>query len=209
MNMRSLLLVHGAGSGPWVFEGWEAHFPGMEVKAIDLQEDLDVARASMVDYRERVISAARAMEGPVALCGWSMGGLVALMAAEMARCAALVLLEPSPPGEVQGFDPRVHLQEGTFDPEVAYGRFPPGVRSRSESLLARCERKRGISISPKLCPALVIAGNDFALDRGEPVATFLDAKYVHLPGSDHWDLLSRPEVIETVRSFLTSTAAHD
>jgi len=46
----SLLLIHGAGSGPWVFEQWMTAFPEIEVAALDLQEGLDVERASMRHY---------------------------------------------------------------------------------------------------------------------------------------------------------------
>ena len=44
------MLVHGAGSGPEVFEGWAESFPGVTVAVVDLQEGLDVAHASHVDY---------------------------------------------------------------------------------------------------------------------------------------------------------------
>ena len=32
-----LILVHGATSGPWVFDHWPAAFPGYDVRAPDLQ----------------------------------------------------------------------------------------------------------------------------------------------------------------------------
>jgi len=34
----SLLLVHGAGSGPWVYEGWADEFASVPVLAVDLHE---------------------------------------------------------------------------------------------------------------------------------------------------------------------------
>jgi hypothetical protein len=58
---RSLLLVHGAGSGPWVYEGWDEDFPGMQIEAVDLLEGLDVASASHADYARRVVEAAAAL----------------------------------------------------------------------------------------------------------------------------------------------------
>jgi pimeloyl-ACP methyl ester carboxylesterase len=129
----SILLIHGAGSGPWVFDGWQEAFSGLVVAAVDLQDGLDPARASMQDYAQNVISAARALPEPVTLCGWSMGGLVALQAVAALQPDRLILLEASAPAEVQGFDPSIELAEGTFDPEAEYGRFPPGVRARPES----------------------------------------------------------------------------
>jgi pimeloyl-ACP methyl ester carboxylesterase len=58
----------------------------------------------MADYAERVVSAARALPRPVSVCGWSMGGLVALQAAASARPQSVILIEASPPGEVEGFN---------------------------------------------------------------------------------------------------------
>jgi hypothetical protein len=49
-EVENVVLVHGAGSGPWVFDGWADDFPGVSVHAVDLHEGLDVAQASMTDY---------------------------------------------------------------------------------------------------------------------------------------------------------------
>src|SRR5687768_18550570 len=94
----TVVLVHGAGSGPSIFESWREAFPGAEVVAPDLQEGLDVSHASMADYAAKVTEIVGRSERPVAVCGWSMGGLVAALAARSAAPDALVLLEPSPPG---------------------------------------------------------------------------------------------------------------
>lgn len=198
----TILLVHGAGSGPRIFDDWKKSLPGFAVLVVDLQEGLDVATSSMNDYRQRVVSAIASMKGPVALCGWSMGGLVALMAAEKVKPAALILLEPSPPGEVQGFDAGARVEPGTFDPEEVYGPFPGGIPARPESSLARGERKRGISVPAVACPMLVISGDDFPEERGSHVADLYDAEHRHFPGLNHWDLVLRPEVREAISSFL-------
>jgi len=79
----TILLVHGAGSGPWIFSDWPAHFPHLTVEAVDLQANLDVNRASMADYAGAVVTAAKRLPQPVSLCGWSMGGLVALQASRV------------------------------------------------------------------------------------------------------------------------------
>lgn len=123
-----MLLAHGAGSGPWVFDSWHASFLDISTDAVDLQAGLDVAMASHDDYADLVVEAARRLPEPVALCGWSMGGLVVLQAAQRVRPHTVVLIEASPPGEVQGFSPNVELGYRTFDPEVVYGRFPSGIR---------------------------------------------------------------------------------
>lgn len=187
----TFLLVHGAGSGPWLFEGWHG-------EAIDLQAGLNVAEASMLNYEAAATADALLRPRPLVLVGWSMGGLVAMMAARRVEPDALVLLEPSPPGEVQGFHPDLSLSDGLYDPQEAYGPFP--VRVRPESLLARGERKRGVSVPSLPCPTLVVYGDEFADERGRPAAAFYGAEELHLPGESHWDLVlgktARAEIVK-------------
>ncbi len=189
-----------------MFDGWESHFPDLTVEAVDLHSGVDVSCASMKDYSERVVEIARReTPEPVALCGWSMGGLVALAAARDTDASALVLIEPSPPGEVQGFDDKTPLEKGTFDPESVYGAFPLGMRSRAESALARAERKRGISVPRVPCPTLVISGDDFHEERGESVARFYGAEHRHFARVDHWELVLSAEVRDVVASFVRAS----
>jgi pimeloyl-ACP methyl ester carboxylesterase len=159
----------------------------------------------MSDYAERVVAAARVLPGPVSLCGWSMGGLVALQAADRARPHSAILLEASPPGEVQGFDADVAITAGTFDPEVVYGDFPAGVPARPESSLARAERKRGISVPQLPCPSLVIYGDEFRVERGAPIARLYGSEERDFPGLDHWDLVRDRRVREAIGDFLVAS----
>lgn len=198
-NVRGLLLAHGAGSGPWVFDGWAAAFPDLDVEAVDLMAGLNVAEASMSNYAAVIVRAAEWLPRPVALCGWSSGGLAAMMAARQAEADFLILLEASAPGEVQGYDESVELRAGTFDPEETYGAFPPGMRARPESLLARAERKRGISVPALPCPALVVYGDEFAEERGRALAAHYCGEELPLPGLDHWGLV----LDEKVRDYLS------
>jgi pimeloyl-ACP methyl ester carboxylesterase len=198
-DVRSLLLAHGAGSGPWVFDGWPAAFPDLDVEAVDLMAGLNVAEASMSNYAAVIVRAAEWLPRPVALCGWSSGGLAAMLAARQAEADFLILLEASVPGEVQGFDESVPLRAGTFDPEETYGAFPSAMRARPESLLARAERKRGISVPELPCPALVVYGDEFAEERGRMLAAYYGAEELALPGLDHWGLV----LDEKVRGYLS------
>jgi pimeloyl-ACP methyl ester carboxylesterase len=186
---RSVVFVHGAGSGPDVFDGWTSVFPGADVVAPDLHEGLEVGSASMHDYARRVASVSRERARPLLIVGWSMGGLVAMMAAGLAAPDALVLLEPSPPAETQGVDPGVPLVSGTFDPEREYGSFPDGVPARRESSLARSERKRGLSVASLPCPAVVVFGAEFAEERGRAVASRYGCASLEFEGVDHWGLV--------------------
>jgi pimeloyl-ACP methyl ester carboxylesterase len=198
----SLLLVHGAGSGPWVYDDWLSSFPSLVIDAVDLQQGLDVEQASMSDYAARVVARAGSLPSPVALCGWSMGGLVVLQASQSLDAQSIVLLESSPPGEVQGFDPTVPLITGVFDPEAEYGRFPDGVAARPESLLARSERKRGISVPSLPCRSLVVAGAAFPHERGRALADFYGSQLVELPLLSHFDLVLDGAPRRAVAHFL-------
>ena len=148
----------------------------------------------MSNYAAVAVRAAEWLPRPLALCGWSSGGLAAMMGARQAEADYLVLLETSPPGEVQGFDESVPLAPGTFDSEETYGSFPRGMRARPESSLARAERKRGISVPTLPCPALVVYGDEFAEERGRRLAAYYGAEELHFPGLDHWALVLDEQV---------------
>jgi pimeloyl-ACP methyl ester carboxylesterase len=195
-TVASLLLVHGAGSGPEIFAGWRRHFADVDVDAVDLHAGLVVARASMRNYAAAVVGRANLLPAPRAICGWSMGGLAAMMAAELAGAQRLVMLEPSAPAETQGVHDDVELEEETFDPVEIYGPAPDGVLMRPDSKLARAERKRGISVPELPCPALVIYGDEFPGERGRAIAEWYGAKERHLAGLDHVGLVldERPPV---------------
>ncbi len=200
----SLLLVHGAGSGPWVFRRWAEAFPSIMVASIDLHAGIDVARASHADYARSVAHAAAALPQPVSLCGWSMGGLVVLQASGRVGPCSVILLEPSPPAEVQGINPAVQIEYGTFDPEGTYGPFPPGMQSRPESSRARAERKRGISVSSVSCPSLVVYGDEFREPRGRLVARLYNSTELYFPGLDHWELVRSAPVRAAIARWLRS-----
>ena len=172
------------------------------MRAVDLQSGLDVAHASHADYAERVAAAARELPPPVSLCGWSMGGLAVLQAAARVDPHSVILLDPSPPAEVQGVDLTIPLEHGAFDPERVYGPFPTGMAPRLESSLARAERKRGISVAEIPCPSLVVFGREFAAERGTPVARVYGSDELAFPELDHWDLVRRPDVRGAIAAWL-------
>jgi pimeloyl-ACP methyl ester carboxylesterase len=160
----------------------------------------------MSDYAGIVERASAETARPLVLCGWSLGGLVVLMAAARTRPDLVVLVEPSPPAEVQGSDPELRLVFGTFDPEAAYGPFPAGVRARPESALARAERKRGIRVSPLSCPSIVVYGNEFPDDRGRGIAGLYGSETLEFPDLDHWSLVTDQRVPEALAAAIARPA---
>jgi pimeloyl-ACP methyl ester carboxylesterase len=198
--------VHGAGSGPWVFESWRSVFEDWRVERVDLQTGLDVGKASMSDYAGIVERTGAEVPRPLVLCGWSLGGLVVLMAAECARPDLVLLLEPSPPAEAHGSKCDFPLDFGTFDPEAAYGPFPEGIRARPESAMARAERKRGISVPVLSCPSVVVYGNQFPGDRGRAIAALYGSETLEFPDLDHWGLVLDRRVPEALAVTIARSA---
>ena len=197
---RRLVLVHGASSGPWVFESWEGRFPTFEVLVPDLQAGLEVEHASMADYAEQVITAPGGAEAVVV--GWSMGGLVAMLAAQSQHPAALVLVEPSQPRELGRHDTAVVPTVGAYDAETMYGPLPPGTRHRPESRLALEERQRGISIPRIDCPLLVIASSSYPISRGRDIVDHYGGELLEFPRLDHASIVETPEVATAIEAWL-------
>lgn len=176
----------------------------MVVSAVDLQANLDIEQAGMADYADAVVQAAYLLPAPVSLCGWSMGGLVALLASRQVRPQSLVLIEPSAPAEIQGVHPEVQPSLGSFDPEHVYGSFPAGQPARVESAMARSERKRGISVPSVSCSTLVVYGREFPEERGRSIARLYGSTELHFPDLDHWGLILDARVPQAIGRYLTS-----
>ena len=173
--------------------------PGHELDTVDLHAGLNVAAASMWNYEAVATRACDGLERPLALLGWSMGGLVAMLAARRVGPDALVLLEPSPPGEsANGEVP----DEGLYDPEEAYGPFPDGMRARPESRYARAEREHGIPVASVPERTLVVSGDEFAEERGAAVARRYGVEELHVAGLDHWGLVRDERVHAAIADWL-------
>ena len=200
--MTKVLLIHGACSGPWAFEGWEDSFlPEARLLPVDLQEGLEVGAATMEDYVERVVIAAGGIHDRPVLVGWSMGGLVAMMAAPRLRASRLVLIEPSPPIEIVGAHPEVEIPaSGSYGAEV-YGGLS-GLLERPESAVARAQRQRGISIPELPFRTLVVSGDDFPEVRGSLLAARYHADEMYYAGHDHVRLVRARKVRRAIAGWL-------
>jgi pimeloyl-ACP methyl ester carboxylesterase len=160
----------------------------------------------MADYAGVVVRATADAARPLILCGWSLGGLAVLMAAERAGPDLIIVLEPSPPAEVQGSDPGLPVVAGSFDPEAVYGLFPHGVPARPESTVARAERKRGIRVPSLPCPSVVVYGQEFPEERGRAIAALYDSEILEFPDLDHWSLVLDRRVPEALASAIAGLA---
>jgi pimeloyl-ACP methyl ester carboxylesterase len=194
----TLICLHGGGSGPWVFDDWADI--DASLLAPDLQAGLDVGAARMSDYAAQAERACRGAPRPFALLGWSMGGLVAMMAAASVRPDALVLLEPSAPLQTLDDRPTVENRSGTFDPAQVYGFNDP--KGRAESWPALIERTRGISVPTLGGPALIVFGDSVPASRGARIAQHYGCDSLHFARFNHGDVVHRPEVRQAVHRWL-------
>jgi hypothetical protein len=124
-----------------------------------------------------------------------------MMASDEVAPDALVLIEPSPPAETQGAA-EVPAATGAFDAEEVYGAFPDGVAARPESVRARADRKRGISVPKLPRRSLVVFGDEFEHDRGRVLASHYGVESAHFPGLDHWDLVTDPRVRQRIFEYV-------
>src|SRR5947209_15072487 len=117
-----VLFIHGAAnsSSVWTFWQQEVARRGWPSFAVDLQghgqsTGADLATVGMKEYADDVRAVVVQLRQPPVLIGWSMGGLVAMMAATTLPVAAIVAIAPSTPArQVDGSLP---LRPGVFGPE--------------------------------------------------------------------------------------------
>lgn len=229
-----VVLVHGAANSAVVWTYWQEVLAdhGWPSYALDLRGHgaspaADLARTSMADYADDVVTVARDLSEPPVLIGWSMGGLVAMLAAARVRAPAVVGSAPSAPARQR--DAGAPLRRGTFGAE-AYGITSRDVEHQPamedldreerrlaldslgpESQLARDERAAGIVVPALPCPLLIVTGSaDRQWPRGRYADLLLPAEFLEVEGASHWGLvLSRkalPGLVPAVLEWLASRA---
>ena len=221
-----LILVHGAANSAHVWTFWQEELGrrGWSSHAIDLRghgasADVDLGATRMADYADDVAALARTLRGPPVLVGWSMGGLVAMMAATRCQARACVGLAPSTPART--FDASVPLRSGVFGPEE-YGivdgdpdRQPAmmdldrdervvALQSlRQESRLARDERKAGVVVDVR-CPTLILTGTaDTLWPRARYDTLPFAVDHVSVDGASHWGLVLNRRLLAAMASAVS------
>ncbi len=94
----AVLFLHGAGGGGWEWNVWRRVFEAEDfaVSAPDLMPLASgLSQTRLADYSRQVRDAALALPTPRVLVGASLGGLLALLNADLAD--ALLLVNPLPP----------------------------------------------------------------------------------------------------------------
>ena len=217
-----IILVHGSVNSASVWTFWQQRLAdeGWASYAIDLRghgrsAPLDLSRTSMHDYAADVRALALQFKRPPVIMGWSMGGLVAMMAAADGVASACVALAPSTPARHR--DANMPLRAGEFGPEEY------GIKDRNpddqpampdldrdervialgslgkESRLARDERQAGIVIESVGCPLLIVTGTaDTQWPRTRYHDLWLKADYLGVDGASHWGLVLNRRALETM-----------
>ena len=217
----ALLFIPGAYHGAWCYAGWLKACSAARIAcaALDYRghghlaaEGLSPA-ATVEDYAEDSVAAARTFAAPPIIVGHSLGGLVAMAAALRTPLAGMVLVAPSPPGNLPGARSLPAADETRLRPipdraEVLQ-RFLGGqegahvdacmARLTPESPRALNQRYRlalPIDAARISAPVLVIgAGLDcderHPAGQDEAIARFFGGQFAHVAGAPHCMMLGR------------------
>ena len=222
-----VILVHGAANSGRVWTYWQGELArrGWSSHALDLRGHgasaaAELGTTRMADYADDVVALGRTLREPPILIGWSMGGLVAMMAAARVHARVCVGLAPSTP--TRTFDASIPLRAGAFGPDE-YGivdRDPnrqPAMEDLDrderlialaslglESRLARDERKAGIVIGDMPCPVLIVTGTG---DTQWPRQRYDDLPFgadrLEIVGASHWGLVLNRRVLSGMGSAVS------
>jgi pimeloyl-ACP methyl ester carboxylesterase len=214
-NCPPLIFVPGGYHGAWCFALWmrELEQQAWPSGAIDvrghggLQQNGDFPKAGVEAMAADVKVASGHLDEPPILCGHSLGALLVAVAAQSIEVAGLVLLAPSPPGNLPGAKkvPTVSDDAVVQPPSIdeAMQRFyprwnEPNIASMLERLTPESPRLLNDRYQLRIpvdagrinAPALCISTglDDHARHppgQDEAVATFYGADHHHLPNASH------------------------
>ncbi|QVQ24927.1 alpha/beta hydrolase [Achromobacter deleyi] len=191
-----LLFVPGAYHGAWCYAHYLDYFAnaGLACAALDMRghgslpQDASFSSVTIADLGEDVANALDALEGPTIVVGHSMGALPALLAASHRPVAGVVLMAPSPPGDLPG---------ALALPPVPGGapRTPPSATEIRARFLATTPERDVREVTRRLCAESPQVLNDRYLLRvavaaasvtapGLCLEAGLDTHDRHPPGQD-------------------------
>jgi len=204
LSKPGVLFLHGAGGGGWEWNIWQRIFQahGFNVHAPDLlPSSAGLEKTSLQEYSQQVQQHLLTMDSPKIIIGASLGGLLALMNAELA--GALILVNPMPPAPL-------HLQ---MAPKEKYSAIIPWRKNaslagsrralfdsdemtclfafrhwRDESGAVMNAAMAGIEVTQAICPVLVMASEldiDVAFSVTKNLADKLNASFIVLPKTSH------------------------
>ena len=207
--MDKIVLLHGSGQGP---ESWDAAAallpPGWEVLRPGLSALLGGREASFDNLRDAFDSYCAGIEGPLHLCGLSLGGILALDYAlrrpEKAKSLVLIGTPHRVPRAAFALQNLVfRLLPNSAFKGMAFDKRNTFALGRSMKSLDFTGRLGGVA-----CPALVVCG---AKDRANLASAEYLARHIQnaglkiLPGTGHVVNEERPEALaELLTEFYRS-----
>jgi pimeloyl-ACP methyl ester carboxylesterase len=236
---RPLYLLHGELGGSWVWERYLQHFAqrGWEGHALNLRghfwsETADFEQLDLDSYLADALAGYDALGRPAVVVGHGMGGLLAMLVAQVRETAGLVLLSPALPDPIRPTSPAhvVRLVPPRFRQElIGWAGAPEQVQRHhpdltladvsriqhlmgAESGAARRRMLEGVPVDPEAlgpAPRMVIgAGLDrqFPAADSERLAEWLGAEYQPFGAHSHYGLVlgeeSHEQVADAIRAFL-------
>ena len=188
------VMIHGAGGGGWEYRFWKPVFEksGWKVIAPDLQPATGgLAKTTFTNYVNQVVGWVPKSHGKVVIIGASLGGILALKAADQIKPSAVIIVNGVPPSAV----PRKENSSQEIPDIIRWAKGPlkdtrdampdsdektilwahPQWRDESGAVLR--ETRTGVSTTPPSCPVLVIIGrNDTDIPPADSRATAAWAK---------------------------------
>lgn len=198
------VMIHGAGGGGWEYDFWKPVFArnGWKVEARDLvPEGGDLSKTTFEDYVKQVGGWQKDSPRPLILIGASMGGGIALKAAETLKPDAIIL--------VNSVAPKGFREERETSEIPAIIRWANGPLKDTEDSMPDSDRKTilwawkkwrdesgqvvrtlrsGIEVKKPTCPVLVIIGEndtDIPPAISRKVAEAYDADIHFYAGMSH------------------------
>lgn len=224
---KTVVFVHGAGGGGWEWFLWEPVFrkAGWRTIAKDLLPTAGgLEKTQLSDYVSQVSASVSKDASPLVLVGASMGGLIALAAAQQHKPAALVLInsvppkgvpwprpdsKPSPPVVRWANGPLQETRDSMPDSDEKTIQFA-WKRWRDESGAVLTALHAGVDLPNPTCPTLVVISEkdtDIPPETSLALATRLHADvYRYVDMSHVGPLLGKraTEVAQATEHWLTA-----
>lgn len=210
-----ILLVHGGYHGAWCWAAWIERLvaDGRDVAALDLRghgglpRPPGYAESGVTAFVDDVVAAIDAVDRPPVVVGHSLGCLLVPLAAIRRRTAGLLLLCPSPPGNLPGAAKVRLVPEGSAVPplsvEVARARYAPHLSDAEAADLAaklcaesprllneRYDLRIPVDAAAIQVPVLVVEGGRDDPERHPPgqdqaIAAFYRGHHLRIDDAPH------------------------
>jgi pimeloyl-ACP methyl ester carboxylesterase len=198
----TVVMIHGAGGGGWEYDLWRPVFEkaGYRVVARDLMPVGSLAQTRFEDYL-RQVQFWRPISGKVILVGASMGGILALKAAEQEPPTAMVLVNsvapkglasahksPLAPAVVKWANGPLKDTEDSMPDSDRKTILWAWKKWRDESGAVLNEIRVGVPVRKPSNPMLVVIGErdtDILPARSWALAKWADADVHTYPGMSH------------------------